>query len=262
MAAQEGTQHNTLAVNTYGSTEHDGMAAQEGTQHTPLEVNTYGSTEHDGMTGLIVGQDPKDEKVLGYSSEKMVNYNKVGKQATLAEAAEPLHSTTGRRILGLKRKTFFVLSAVSLVLVIAGAIGGGVGGTKSIHNRRKAATDNLAPSAIIPSSSTPSSTSTSYANTGMAAMKWIDVNSTAHKRVYYQDQNNKIVESAWDNSSTFDALWEVNTISDAMKPGTPIAAVAGYPGSSYDLPLVRAYLVLLLSMTNSSEGQKCVLHVS
>ena len=84
----------------------------------------------------------------------------------------------------------------------------------------------------------------------MAAIQWTDLNGTAHKRVYYQDQNNKIVESAWDNSSTFDA-WEVNTISDAVKPSTPIAAVAGYPHVSHNYSLVRvSFPALLLSSIN------------
>ena len=240
------------------------MAAQEVNQHSTLEVNTYGSAEHDGMTGLIVGQNPKDEKVLGYSSEKVVNYDEVGKQAVLAEAANanPPHFTPKRKIFGLKRKTFFVLLAVSLVLVAAGAIGGGVGGAKSMRGRRKTTSGNPAPSAVIPSSSTPSSTSIPYANTGLAAVQWIDLNGTAHKRVYYQDQDDRIVESAWDNSSTFDAAWDINTISDAVKPGTPITAAAGYPHASHNYSLVReSCLALLLSIFNLTEGQKRVLHV-
>ena len=209
-----------------------------------------------------MGQNPKDEKMLEYSSEKEADHNEVGKQQVLAGTANPTRLTTETRILGLKRKTFFVLLVASFVLVIAGAIGGGVGGTKSMQDGKKTPTSSLAPSATIPSSIKPSITSTPYANTGMAAVQWTDLNGTAHKRVYYQDQNNKIVESAWDNSSTFDA-WEVNTISDAVRPSTPIAAAAGYPHASHNFSLVRAsFPGLLLSSINLSEGQKCILHVS
>ncbi len=129
-----------------------------------------------------------------------------------------------------------------LVLIIAGAVGGGVGGTIAARNRERTATvPTHDPSSTPPQA--PTTTRVPYANTGLAAMQWTDLNGTLHKRLYYQDNSDKIRESAWDNSTAFDTVWEVNAISGAVKPGTPIAAVAGYPHASYNYSLVRiAYL--------------------
>ncbi|KAL8634537.1 MAG: hypothetical protein Q9228_007868, partial [Teloschistes exilis] len=75
-------------------------------------------------------------------------------------------------------------------------------------------------------------------------MQWTDLEGTSHKRIYYQDKSAKIRESAWDNGSPFDAAWQVTTISDAVKPGTHIAAAAGYPHADYDYsPVKNVYYV-------------------
>ena len=70
-------------------------------------------------------------------------------------------------------------------------------------------------------------------------MQWTDQNGTLHKRVYYQGKDNKLRESAWDNSTAPDTPWQIDTISDPVKPVTPIAATAGYPHASYNYSLVR-----------------------
>lgn len=94
-------------------------------------------------------------------------------------------------------------------------------------------------------------------------MQWTDLNGTLRKRLYYQDSNDKIRESAWDNNTSFDTTWKVNAISDPAKPGTPIAAVAGYPHASHNYSLVHiVYLFSLLLANESSIGQECVLHVN
>ena len=113
------------------------MAVHGITQHSTLEVNIHGSTEHDGIAGLIVGQDPEDEKMLGYSSEKEADHSDIGKQLDLAGTANSICLNTEGRILGLKRKIILVLLVASLVLIIAGAIGGGVDGIKSMQDQRK-----------------------------------------------------------------------------------------------------------------------------
>ncbi len=199
------------------------------TQFSTLEVDNNHWLENDGNAAPIVYQDPKDEKIICY--------NDAGKQAVAANPyntqSEPSPSTPERKVFGLRRKTFFIFSLVVLVLIIAGAVGGGVGGTIATRNRKQTAT--------VPQA--PTTTRGGYANTGLAAMLWTDLNGTLHKRLYYQDNKDKIRESAWDNSTAFDTAWEINAISDAAKPGTPIAAVAGYPHASYNYSLVRiAYL--------------------
>ena len=205
------------------------VPAPENTQYSTLEVDHNRWLENDGKAAPIVGQDPKDEK--------FISYNDVGKQAVGVDAynapSESSRPTEKRKIFGLRRKTFFILLPVVLVLIIAGAVGG------TITARNRAPTD--IPSPTPPQA--PTTTRVRYANTGLAAMQWTDLHDTLHKRLYYQDNSNKIRESAWDNSTAFDTAWEVNAISAAVKPGTPIAAVAGYPHARYNYSLVRiAYL--------------------
>ena len=213
------------------------------TCYSNLEVDYPRWLENDGRAAPIVGLDPQEEKIIGYndgkiidaSDEKNLVLSDVGKQALVAETlvseSESPLPTAKRRIYGWRRRMFFVLLVVVLVLLIAAIVGGGVGGTLAAHNRAKAAT--------TPMQHTLPATRPSYANTGLAAMQWIDLNGTLHKRLYYQDHSNMIRESAWDNSTAFNSTWNVNTITDAVKPSTPIAAVAGYPHASHNYSLVR-----------------------
>ncbi len=224
------------------------VPAQEDTQHSTLEVDYNRWLENDGKAAPIVGQDPKDEKIISQDpkDEKIISYNEVGKQAVVVDAydapSESSRPAEERKIFGLRRKTLFILLSVVLVLVIAGAVGGGVGGTIAARNRKQTATVPT----DIPSSTplqAPTTTRVRYANTGLAAIQWTDLNGTLHKRLYNQDDSDKIRESAWDNSTAFDTAWKVNAISDAVKPGTPIAAAVGYAHASYNYSLVRiAYL--------------------
>lgn len=204
-------------------------------QYSTLEVDNNRWLENDGNAAPIVVQDPKNEKIVNYNGlgkgqdpkdEKIVTDNDDGKQ----EAAGNLYDAQNeRKIFGLRRKTFLILSLLVLVLIIAGAVGGGVGGAIAARNRNK--TTN------VPKAST--AIQVKYANTGMAAMQWTDLNGILHKRLYYQDNKDKIRESAWDNSTSPNTAWKINAISDAVKPGTPIGAAAGYPHASYNYSLVR-----------------------
>lgn len=225
------TQYSTLEVDHNCWLENDRKAALIVDQdHKDEKI----LSDHDvGKAALIVGQDPKDEKILSYSDD--------GKQAVVTDGhnapAESTRPTEERKIFGLKRRTFFILLPVVLIVIIAAAVGGGVGGSRAARNRKQ--TDNA--SSTTPQ--TPATTRGRYANTGLAAMQWTDLNGTLHKRLYYQD-NNKVRESAWDNDTAFDTAWKVNVISDAVKPATPIAAVAGYPHASYNYSLASiAYLL-------------------
>ncbi|KAL9118892.1 MAG: hypothetical protein Q9187_004552, partial [Circinaria calcarea] len=221
------------------------VPAREDIQFSTLEVDHNRWLENDGKAAPIVYQDPKDEKII--------SYNDVGKQAVVVDLSSyPSESscpTEEHKILGLRRKKFFILLLVVLVLIIAGAVGGGIGGTIAARSRVQSATiptDN--PSPTLPQS--PTTTRVQYANTGLAAMQWTNPNGTLHKRLYYQDNKDKIRESAWNNNTAFTAAWEVNPISDAVKPGTPIAAAAGYPHASYNYSLVRIADLLFSAVKN------------
>ena len=211
-------------------------------QHSTLEVDLNRWLERDGKSAPIVGHDPRDEKavshndekITSYSNGKITNYRDVGKQAVVINVPEVKSESSPlakeRKTFGLHRKKFLILWPLILVLIIAGAVGGGVGGTVDARKKEKIAT--------VPTSNPAPVSRVRYANTGLAATQWTDPNATLHKRVYYQDNSNKIRESAWDNNTAFDTAWQVNTIGGAVKPGTPIAAAAGYPHASYNYSLV------------------------
>jgi hypothetical protein len=211
------------------------VPAPENTQYSTLEVDHNRLLENDGKAAPIVGPDPKDEKII--------NYNDVGKQAVVVDIyeaqSESSDPTEECKIFGLRRKTFFILLALLLVL-IAGAIGGGVGRTIAARASNSESTVTVptdTPSPTPPQA--PTTTRVQYGNTGLAALQWTDLNGTLHKRLYYQDNDSRIRESSWDNSTAFDTAWDINAISDAVKPGTSIAAAAGYPHASYNYSLVR-----------------------
>lgn len=224
------------------------MQAPEGIQHSTLEVDHDRLLENDSKAAPIVGQDPKYEKIISCTDvdKQAFNiYDNVGKQAVVScdkndeHAAEVdahnvqsefLRPTEQRKFLGLRRKTFFIMLAVIVFLIVAAAISGGAGGTIATRNRKTSAT--------VPQTIPSPTARIRYANTGLASMQYTDLKGTLHKRLYYQDNSNKVRESAWDNSTAFNTAWQVNTISDGVKPGTPIAAAAGYPHASYNYSLV------------------------
>ena len=243
------------------------VPALEHTPYSTLEVDYDRWIEKDGKAAPIVVQDLRnksfysdsdsDEKIAGYDNGK-ITYNDVDKQTVVNDASnaqlESTRPTEERRIFGLRRKTFFILLSVVLVLILAAIIGGAVGGTIAARNRKQ--------TTIVPTNSSIPVTREQYANTGLAPMQWTDLNGTLHKRVYYQDSNNKIRESAWDNNTAFNTAWAINAISDAVKPGTPIAAAAGYPHASYNYSSVCiACFDSQLLANKRFIGQERVLHV-
>ena len=192
-----------------------------------------------------MGSDPKngkavhhnDEKITAFSNGKIISYNEIGKQAIAVKVSEqesePLQPVREERYLFcLRHKKLSVIVFLILVLIIAGTVGGGVGGTR--HTR----VENSGVIRPVPTSPPTGGSKTQYANTGLAAIQWTDLNGTLHKSVYYQDKDNKIRESAWNNGTTFNAAWQINVIGNAVKPGTPIAAAAGYPHASHNYSLV------------------------
>ena len=234
------------------------MPAPEDAQHSTLEVDFT----QDGRAAPIVGQSPNEEKIIRYKDDGKQAADISGMEAlpatplpAYADKPHPPLPTQGCRILGLRRKAFSVVLAVTCIVVLAAAIGGGVGGGIAARNRKPRPTAATAPSpTIVP-----------YTNTGLAAMQWTDLNGILHKRLYYQDNSNKVRESAWDNSTGLDTPWQINTISDAIKPISPIAATAGYPHASFNYSLVRTpkFRVLLRYWpTYIKTGQERVLHLA
>lgn len=71
------------------------------------------------------------------------------------------------------------------------------------------------------------------ATTGLAATQWSDREGVKHYRVYFQDEKNAILESAWDSNSTG---WTVSTVAGAemgVRRNTPIGVMNGWPHANY-----------------------------
>lgn len=214
-------------------------------QHSTLEVDQDHWLENDRKAAPIAVQDADEEKIISYEDGKMLSYGSgiiasyanVGKELVGAKVDKPLpdrpRAKDERKIMGMKPKMFFILLTLVIFATTAIGIGGGVGGALTVRDRKKQGVESV----ISPSQETK------YANTGLAAMQWTDLKGTLHKRLYYQDHSCKIREAAWNNNTAYDSTWQVNIISDAVKSGTPIAAVAGYPHASYNYSLVSCVYV-------------------
>ena len=206
------------------------VPTQETGPYSTLEVHHGRFVEHEWNAAPNARPRSTQEKLTYY--DKDLHKEIVVTERPLPDTPDAPESPTQSSILGLRRKTFFFVLVGVVLAIVAAALGGGIEGAAAA--RRSNVKD-------ITSSNSNSSTSTTtpYTNTGLAAMQWTDTNGTMYKRIYYQDRKNTVKESAWDNSTAFTTAWAVNTISDAVKPGTPLAAVAGWPHASYNYTLVR-----------------------
>ena len=93
-------------------------------QYSTLEVDHNRCVEHDTNSAPILGQDPKHEKEFDpYNRDskdgKMMNYSDVSKEVAMVDVKEVLDGSSPpssaaapeRKILGLKRKLFFIILA-------------------------------------------------------------------------------------------------------------------------------------------------------
>ena len=210
--------------------------------HSTLEADNDRWIERDGRAAPLVGPDPRNEKILGYHDGKIrrgetsscIDGDKEAYAIHVPKAQEEkaLPSPPKHTVFGLTRKRFLILFFTLLFVVIPSVLGGTIGGYLSRrHNKGKSATEEA-------EDPTLSDSRLFYSNTGIAAAKWNDLDGTLHKRLYYQGNDNKIRESAWDNTTSLQSPWAINLISDTAKPGTPIAAVAGYPHASRNFSIV------------------------
>jgi len=129
-----------------------------------------------------------------------------------------------KRICGLAARTFYIVLAIAVILVIA-AIGGGVGGALASKN-----TDSLASESTggITGSSGGNSTTPKgpkpLSNTKLAATNWTDGNNVGHRNVYFQDEYGSVVERRWDSDSN---QWTTSNISKLFETSTTFGPQVG-----------------------------------
>lgn len=213
-----------------------------------LEVNpSYGHAEairsgnlqafHPGVMGLGESQGP------------MAAHPGVGKDAEGPIAVEqqpsdgPESAPTKRQtILGLRKPYFWAALAVVVLLVIGGVVGGAVGGTR--HQGSSTSTSGSGSGSSGSGSSGGGSATTSSAGSAptapatgvklgsnLAATAWTVSETRYQYRVYYQDDDNAIKESAYDSLT---GSWQVATILDGsgVSPNTSIAVASSKQSGS------------------------------
>lgn len=145
-------------------------------------------------------------------------------------AIDSRNGARSRRICGLRRKWSFILLGVIALVVIGAAAGGTVDATQgnksSSSSSTPSADSGLAGSASNATSSAITGLST---NSSLAAVSYNDSAGTMQYRVYYQDENDMIKESAW--NATFNTWYVSNDGIGKVKPGSTITAAAIGPPS-------------------------------
>jgi hypothetical protein len=135
----------------------------------------------------------------------------------------PIQKST---ILGLRKRTFYIVLALLLVVIIIAAVIGGVLASKrsispnpSANSTSAGSSDGETPLAVLGSSQ-------------LAAINWTDGAGLSYKAVFYQDKSSNLTFALWDSSNK---TWSSSRIRDLVpeaskgniqpKTGTPLTAV-------------------------------------
>ena len=134
-----------------------------------------------------------------------------------------------RTILGLKRRTFWILIVVFSLLTIAAVIGGAVGGTRDNDSNSEGSNINRSdpnnPSSATSSTqnaSTVPSASRVFNGTDLASVAWNDSQQIQQQRLYLQVEDHMIWELSW-NSSAKQWFTSNEAVAQA-NPASPLAA--------------------------------------
>lgn len=146
------------------------------------------------------------------------------------------------KILGLRRRLFFIVAGLLGILVIGAIIGGVVGSTRG-KNKSKSSPADAPPSPVAGSSSTPPdstppgssnstntttpSTSTLLDGSKLATVNWTDSKNFQHHALFYQNATGSLTLSLWDSQNKSWATKPVNVPGLQIDPtlnGTALAA--------------------------------------
>lgn len=174
-----------------------------------------------GMAQNTPSQPVAAEAVLPQVACDRENYPEVMQQPEYKEQGQAPTRTT---ICGLRRKTFWIIAATVLLIIIGAAVGGGVGGSLAA----KHSTDDKTSTSSSNANSSASATSF-LPNTNLAAVNYTD-GDVQHHLVFFQTTGDGIYQSAWNSSGN---TWAVSPVevkdstdarSELFKTPTPITA--------------------------------------
>jgi hypothetical protein len=131
-------------------------------------------------------------------------------------------------ICGVPRKTFWIVCGIITgVFIIGAVIGGAVGGTlhrNSLSSAPTGTATGTAPGAVP----VVANASNLLPGSSIASVNWVDSFGATHYRVYFQDTNNSLIQSAWDSQNqtwvASQILNATNTLVGDIKSATPMAA--------------------------------------
>lgn len=148
-------------------------------------------------------------------------------------------------ICGLRKKTFFIILGVALVVLVA-LIGGLAGGLASKNHNGSDSADASGSSGSgsgdpkDPASSNSTSEILILDNSKITASNWTDNNGVIHRTVFFQDKYNSIIARRWDSKGN---SWKTNNLTELMsatttplnpQPGTPLACASMDHSPTYE----------------------------
>ncbi|RDW60589.1 hypothetical protein BP6252_11972 [Coleophoma cylindrospora] len=156
----------------------------------------------------------------------------VDQKVDLNPVSEGVGNGVERKVLGLKRRTFFIVLVVALLVIIAAVVGGAVGGT--VNKSKKSTAQNVSNGTSSSNSSSSSTTSTNLMlNSSISAANWTDTAGYFHYAVFSQSASAAILASVWDSQNKtwttidiFAAIEATESYVLTAKAGTPIAVAA------------------------------------
>ncbi|KAK2035554.1 hypothetical protein LX32DRAFT_2243 [Colletotrichum zoysiae] len=204
---------------------HDGqfpeVAHQYGHDYSMMEP-VHSTTYQNGCTSDAGYYAPKDQTSLEVVTE---------------QTDEKIRKQPSGTICGVRKKIFWIVLAVTLIVIIGAAVGGGVGAAMSAQNSsQQPSSSSGGPSdsgsgsgngsgggdSNGGSNNTTASDMDILPSTNLGALNFTDAYGHVNHLVFYQLRSNNLMMSSW-NSST--KVWSsgVANKDSHIKPGTPIS---------------------------------------
>ncbi|KAH7127863.1 hypothetical protein B0J13DRAFT_679389 [Dactylonectria estremocensis] len=165
-----------------------------------------GGAKHDGAYHAVPGQDGKLDRE---------QFAALGGDNALAE----------RRIWGLKRKTFFIVLAIAIVVIIGAVVGGVVGALVGKNDSDSDSDSSSSTTTSSGSSPTPTTVATNVLpKSQLASSNWTDNDGYEHYYLFYQNRQSEIMSSIWDSENK---TWEARGVTDNLESSVELNTIRG-----------------------------------